>query len=370
MKKISALLFLFFGLCASGYAAVGSTISAGLNHVCAIKDADNTLVCWGDNEYGQTQPPNGAFLQVSAGIWFNCGLRTDYTIACWGDGGNGRTAPPGDTQPAGGQFIQVEAGGHHACALQNDGGVRCWGDSADGRTAPPPGPFKQLALGYRHSCGLRLDGSVECWGNNNNGQTDMPSDVFTSISAGVSTTCGIKTDGTGVCWGFSNGNYGYLTQIDVSIRGDDRYSGHFVICGIKENFTLSCPFTTFYKTTPPTGRFTYVTTGGAGYESQIFACGIRENNLVACWGYNLNGSTAAPTDIKIKAPFDICDVTDCTGGNGGAPRINPDYSVNVPYAIFRTGGPINIEQALWFDLEQGCVEGGLNWHLKNYGVVK
>ena len=58
-------------------------VSAGASHTCALK-ADNTLACWGGNDYGQATPPAGAFQQVSASGYQSCGIRTDGFMACWG----------------------------------------------------------------------------------------------------------------------------------------------------------------------------------------------------------------------------------------------------------------------------------------------
>jgi len=64
----------------------------------------------------------------------------------------------------------------------------------------------------------------------------------------------------------------------------------------------------------PSGVFSYVTTGGhstyddppgsnnAGYYFYSFACGIRENGLVACWGVNSNDRATPPVGVKVKQP--------------------------------------------------------------------
>lgn len=41
------------------------------------------MVCWGANNYGQSSPPEGTFVQVSVGL-HSCGLRSDGTLTCWG----------------------------------------------------------------------------------------------------------------------------------------------------------------------------------------------------------------------------------------------------------------------------------------------
>jgi hypothetical protein len=40
-------------------------VTTGDHHVCALQ-VDGTIVCWGNNQHGQSVPPSGTFLQVSA----------------------------------------------------------------------------------------------------------------------------------------------------------------------------------------------------------------------------------------------------------------------------------------------------------------
>lgn len=252
---LSSLSFLF------NTAHAGSTLSAGYRHVCGIK-TDGNLSCWGDNTHNQTQAPGGQFTQVGAGYWFNCGLKTDGAVVCWGEDANGQTSPPS------GQFIQLDVGGNHACALYADGNPVCWGANGAGQASPPPGPFIQLALGADHSCGLTPNGTVSCWGSNSNEQSKEVADM-TYITAGHKTTCGVKNDGTASCWGLVNGSYGYLSQIDFSVSGgnDSASSSYesFLFCGLKSDYSLSCPS----STAAPTGRFTYVTVGQAARQEVV-----------------------------------------------------------------------------------------------------
>ena len=251
-------------------AYAGSTLSAGSSHVCGIK-TDSTLICWGKNAHNQATPPEGTFTQVSAGDDSNCALRTDGTLACWGRDSYGETSPPP------GYYKQVETGNYHACALDENGVPKCWGSNGEGKIDSLPGPFQQLTLGYSHSCGFKADGTAECWGKSSEGQTNIPADTtFSSIVAGGFCTCGIKTDGIAICWGKTTKSYGYLTQIDFNSS----------LCGLKVDNTVSCPSMDYV----PSDVFSYVTVGGwAG-----FACGLKTEGLVACWGNNNYGQTTPP----------------------------------------------------------------------------
>ena len=82
-------------------------VSAGASHTCALK-ADNTLACWGGNDYGQATPPAGAFQQVSAGGYQSCGIRADGFMACWGS-----TNPVAPSGPRRGAALALVAGRDH-----------------------------------------------------------------------------------------------------------------------------------------------------------------------------------------------------------------------------------------------------------------
>ena len=69
-------------------------VSAGGRHSCAIRYGSGVIVCWGNNEDGQSSPPTGSFRAVSAGSSHTCGLRSDGAIACWGRNDEGQTDAP------------------------------------------------------------------------------------------------------------------------------------------------------------------------------------------------------------------------------------------------------------------------------------
>ena len=69
------------------------SVSVGNEFGCGLKN-DGTVACWGDNSFGEATPPAGTFLSVSAGNLFACGVRTDGTVVCWGGNFAGATSPP------------------------------------------------------------------------------------------------------------------------------------------------------------------------------------------------------------------------------------------------------------------------------------
>jgi len=176
-----------------------SQISAGGYHTCGIRFDDNTVICWGNNNYGQATPPNDLFSHISAGRWHTCGIRTDNTVVCWGLNRYGQATPPEGT------FLQVDAAmaGWHTCGVRTDNTIVCWGDNSDGQATPPSGTFHQVSAGKWYSCGIRTDKTVTCWGNNTDGQATPPSGSFSSIRAAMFHTCGVKPNNTMACWGYN-----------------------------------------------------------------------------------------------------------------------------------------------------------------------
>ena len=55
---------------------------------------DDSVECWGNDEVGQSTPPEGEFASVSTGDGHTCGVRTDGSVACWGSYSFGLSAPP------------------------------------------------------------------------------------------------------------------------------------------------------------------------------------------------------------------------------------------------------------------------------------
>lgn len=107
-------------------------LDAGTYHNCALRD-DNSIECWGRNDYDQASAPNGYhYTQVAAGLYHSCALTQSGAIECWGRNRYGQT-----TVPEGNDFQAVSAGFFHPCALKNTGSIVCWGHDQFGQSQPP-----------------------------------------------------------------------------------------------------------------------------------------------------------------------------------------------------------------------------------------
>ncbi|KAK0576454.1 hypothetical protein LWI29_017780 [Acer saccharum] len=109
-----------------------SVISAGFRHVCAIKDSDTGLVCWGKVDGGNWEEivdgevPQGNFTGVALGHNRSCALRDIGTVVCWGQ--NNFTLP---TALQGTSFLSIEAKTSVFCGVStSDFSLYCWGSEA------------------------------------------------------------------------------------------------------------------------------------------------------------------------------------------------------------------------------------------------
>jgi hypothetical protein len=253
-------------------------VEAGAAHTCGLL-SNRSLVCWGENGYGQSTPPAGTFTQVSGGNAHTCGVKSDGTAACWGDNSSGQSTPPAGT------FTQVSAGGSHTCGVKSDGTAACWGDNGFGQSTPPAGTFTQVSAGAIHTCGVKSDGTAACWGGNSFGQSTPPVGTFTQVSADDAHTCGVKSDGTAACWGHNGAGQstppvGTFTQVSAGFRHT---------CGVKSDGAAACwGFNSSGQSTPPVGTFTQVSAGNA------HTCGVKSDGTAACWGDNGFGQSTPP----------------------------------------------------------------------------
>ena len=264
----------------SGFCPLGkfSTVSAGRLHSCGVR-ADGTVVCWGENTDGRTDPPEGKFSTVTAGWAHSCGVRADGTVVCWGENTDGRTDPPE------GKFSTVTAGWAHSCGVRADGTVACWGYGAGGRVDPPAGTFVGLAAGFAHWCGIRTDGTVACWGNNTDSRADPPEGKFSTVTAGWAHSCGIRTDGTVICWGRNSDAQADAPEGKFSTVS----SGNDYSCGIRTDGTVICWGNNWEgRADAPEGKFSTVSAGNG------HSCGVRADGTVICWGNNWEGLADAP----------------------------------------------------------------------------
>nr|GMD02101.1 putative serine/threonine-protein kinase-like protein CCR3 [Ipomoea batatas] len=72
-----------------------SGLALGLNHSCAIRRVNQTVVCWGRNGAVSSSVVAGVpFESIVSGPDFTCGLRTsNFSVVCWGPGWTNNSYP-------------------------------------------------------------------------------------------------------------------------------------------------------------------------------------------------------------------------------------------------------------------------------------
>src|SRR3989339_503119 len=133
-----------------------SSVSAGQYHTCGIRANDSRVLCWGeslsgrlgDGSSGDNLNPNvttdtSPYTSINAGSDHTCGIRqNDSRVLCWGLGTSGQR---GDGQTLLNQFnpnvttdlsayASISVGNLHACGIRvNDSRVLCWGSGNYGQ---------------------------------------------------------------------------------------------------------------------------------------------------------------------------------------------------------------------------------------------
>ena len=211
-------------------AGIYTQLSAGADHTCGL-GADTTIACWGANDWGQSDPPEGEFIQVSAVDNSSCALRSDGTPVCWGG------AVVSDLVPPPGQFVSVSAAGlsGRPCAIRPNGGVECWGYGPPYEAPPWVAPLTKAAVGFYGSCGIQADAALVCWDDYTKTPSWAPLGEFVDVEGSTHGACALDVSGAIHC------------------------AGH-------------------YLADPPPGEFTDIAVG------EEHACAVRTDGAVACWG--------------------------------------------------------------------------------------
>lgn len=288
-------------------------LTAGHRHACALTD-ENQVVCWGLNNVGQIDVPDGQYQSVSAGVWHTCAVTTNGEVRCWGANAWGQTDVPAE------RFSSVVAGTDHSCAIREaDGGVVCWG--RDGQLLrTPDGSFRSIDTRQGHACGLRSDGQIRCWGSNHYGESEWPEGRYLDVGVTALATCALSERGVVECWG--------RQVIEPKIQPGSYRSisaGEYHVCGITTEQGTNCWGLHSWsenragESQAPAIEYAAVEAG------TDFSCGLTASGKVRCWGAHSYGHEvpqAGPFQAIAAGGFFTCGLTDegelrCWGGNEG-----------------------------------------------------
>ncbi|MCB1538760.1 MAG: hypothetical protein KDJ49_07310 [Alphaproteobacteria bacterium] len=322
-------------------------VAAGTYFACGIMQ-DDTLVCWGRNQYGQlannlfnrsvpgTLATAGgwdttAWSHIGASVNFACGIRaSDSKIYCWGEGsygnlGNNPADQGGSYEPTaltstGGfdamTWSAVSAFNPSVCALRSsDSHMFCWGYNAygqlgDGTTTSHTTPASLSSTGgwdttvweslatssqANHFCAIRAsDHRIFCWGYNWAGQLGDGTTTSSSVPIPLSSSGGWDT----TQWkSVSVGNAN-----TCAIRLSDEHlfcwgGGGYYALGNGGGANTSVPVSLSSSGGWDTMQWSKVAVGYFG------ACAIRKSDSqMFCWGYNAFGQVGDGTTANKTIP--------------------------------------------------------------------
>ena len=337
-------------------------LSAGAGHTCVIK-SDNSLWCWGSNDYWQlgnknTKESNVPVLvdgladepvSVVAANGFTCTLLKNEEVYCWGanesgqlgDGSNQNRSVP--TKVFGLEGVKmISARGNHACAITQDESVYCWGDNTYGqlgdgtrknRNKPvlvKTGDYstEMISAGSDFSCLLTGDSRIMCWGRAEYGATGLPpdadylsptevTDMDTSVklvSAGGLYTCAITEDGRVACWG--NGDSTILFINGFSGKPVNISAGGYHACLLLDTGGVQCwgdnsegqlgNGDNYYKSSSKPVDVNGIDSGAIFVSSgTAHSCVLLKDNRIKCWGANYYGQLGNGNNYHSTVPDEV-----------------------------------------------------------------
>lgn len=270
-------------------------VDVGRDNLCAVR-VDGTVDCWGPAD---SVDRKGIYQDV-AGAGRNgraCGVLVDGRMRCWAKGAQGLV---GDIFAAD-DVVDVSHWSAHPCWVKTDGSAQCQDLNSVSSNVPGPtseGPYQSIAAGYYIACALTLDNLVVCLaGQGKHFATPEPETEFRMVEAGGDRVCAIRMDDPLLCWRHRNGddgpaypNLGYqLLSVPEGTFKSVSPAYHF-ICAVKTvDGSIVCEASggryAHMEDDVPDGEFVSVSSGNGGnYGIAGFACGLRTDGTVACWG--------------------------------------------------------------------------------------
>lgn len=175
-------------------------MAAGATHTCVTFRDKVSMMCFGENDKGQTHVPWPYLTEyrselLATGGQHNCAtgqnqdietgagvnyFTTDYKFMCWGYNNFGQAHPPYGIDAE--QMLKISLGLFHSCVLFKSGHIVCFGsDSSDQFIKPTQSRMQPLYYsvdcGLDHTCTIKYgSGELNCVGIDVGGSiSQMPS---------------------------------------------------------------------------------------------------------------------------------------------------------------------------------------------------
>ncbi len=305
--------------------------------------------------------------EVTAGWTHTCALTEAGDVTCWGESEEGALSDPTDGGPQSAQIAvklpskatHIVAGGFHQCAELDTGAIYCWGQNNVGQSGAPAGldaglgkvltptltplvPGAEWDVGARFACSRFTDGGMSCFGSNFSGElgrgidagqlaydektgpvVGLPSSTVAKLGRSRAYGEAIVLDGKVYSWGVNEVGEALPTSqakaiiTPALIQGITDATevgvGNFFACALHKTGTVSCWGHSQHSVTglsQDAGAYT-PPSPITGTENSVqlavgwaeFACVLKKNGTVACWGSNLvgelgRGETATATPIS------------------------------------------------------------------------
>lgn len=184
--------------------------AAGSSHV-VVATLDGRAIAWGNPDLQPPVPASATnVVGVAASQGHSLALRSDGTVIGWGDNNSGQTQPPEDLRGV----VKVTAGFFHSMALKKDTTIAFWG--YNGPTLPPMGPYVppglfnvlDIASGPEYGAVLMEGGDIHYWRSSGNAATIHPTNhTPVAIAATASIILSLNQDGSVVAFDVSTPNY-------------------------------------------------------------------------------------------------------------------------------------------------------------------
>jgi hypothetical protein len=144
-----------------------------------------------------------------------------------------------------------------------------------------------VGMGYGIACAFAAAGTLTCWGAPTpSGSIAAPAGTFTWFGVGRDHACALSTAGAMLCWG----------NEDATGRVSSTPTGTFLLADVSDGARRACCWAArWLARARARARFC-----GAVEDANVgrragHACAIRSDNVIICWGLNVNGQSVVPS---------------------------------------------------------------------------